>query len=100
MMKAVDMFKSPIEALLRQYPTKPDVFKPWHEHLKTIRRGLSSGAIKVSKELSDLDIAISFVMDIAYESGYEYITTEMVCYLVKAFTDVDIDQIEEDTDNA
>ena len=99
-MKAIDMFKPSIEALLSQYPTKSYVFKPWHEHLKTIRRGIRSGAIKVSKELSDLDIAKSFVIGIAYEAGYEHITTEMVYYLVKALTDVDIDQIEEDTENA
>ena len=99
-MKAIDMFKPSIEALLRQYPTKHDIVKPWHEHLKTIRRALHSGVIKVSKELSDLDIATSFVVGIAYEAGYEYITPEMVYHLVKAFTDVDIDHIEEDTENA
>lgn len=69
-----------------------DLFKPWHDHLAVIRRGINSGKIKISKELTDKDIAINYVMGIAYQVGYEFITAEMVCYLLKAFTDVDFEK--------
>ena len=69
-----------------------DLFKPWHDHLAVIRRGINSGKIKISKELTDKDIAINYVIGIALQVGYEYITAEMVCYLLKALTDVDFEK--------
>ena len=74
-----------------------DFIKPWHEHLKAIRQGIQNGTIKSKTQLSDFDIATSFVIGIAYQAGYEKITTEMIYYLLKALTDVDVDQIKEDT---
>ena len=69
-----------------------DLFKPWHDYLAVIRHGINSGQIKISKELTDKDIAINYVIETAFQVGYEYITAEMVCYLLKAFTDVDFEK--------
>lgn len=69
-----------------------DIFMPWHNYLNTIHEGIKNGEIQIPSELSDADIAVSFVTGIANEAGYEFFTPEMIYYLVKAFTDLNIGQ--------
>lgn len=87
-MNLKDKFKWAIDELSSQYPVKLDAFKPWHDYLRTIRTGLRTGEIKTSEELSDMDIAITFVVGIANDLGYEVVTSEMIYHLLKALTDV------------
>lgn len=50
-----------------------DLFKPWHDHLTVIRHGINSGKIKISKELTDKDIAINYVMGISTNETADYL---------------------------
>lgn len=69
-----------------------DIFKGWHDHLKTIRDGFQSGKIRCDAELSDFDIAVQYVIGIAYEHNYKTLTDDMIFHLIKAFTDVEFDE--------
>ena len=84
-----------LDSVSEKKEQESDMFKPWHNYLSTVRQGIDNGQIKIPSELSDFDIAISFVTGIAYEAGYAFTTAEMIFHLLKAFTDLNIDQWEE-----